>query len=837
MIKIPFNNVVHIIDDDVKTKELYEKVINEQKKMYNYLLNDNLKSRYNNVTIDWIYKYYPNIPLGECENVNKNEKIYGLDCAKAYTSCLLNLEFLTQIDFFELPKKYDGHEIKDYFIYLVEILETNDIFNKSFTHMFGINLKQLNLDYEIKEYLEYTRIISNKKCKKEIKNLYNKSGLSEKLCKFICNSSIGMTGKKYNKKTLTKICEDLKNAELYKKFYNDGETYPIGDNDDDLYLFVKKYEEKLINGFVFIDMLIKDTNRMKMYKLNNDLINFGVNVVGYKVDCVFFTIPNNKLMNLLGKSITIEDIKNKFVNHDSNKTIFDNIGSYKLIDVDYDDFSGNLKEIEYKNIDYMPIEENNKIFLINIGDEYNPDLIKIDNYNCIIIKGLTAGTGKTELCLIYALSLKVKFVVVVPHNKNIDDIKKRINKLNKNQFVDYDVMTYHHFFNMDPNGNKLHNKINYNDYKLVIFEEIYTMNSNLLINVHKLMNKFSNLKYIANGDINQLPPVDEKLNDKKKCEMIDYLFKNQIKLKISKRFKNDERFKHIKKLVDKYIDSSEEQQKECINYIINELFKNQHINNLECLEKLGINNAITYTNDSRNYINDYIHKLNLKKNNEQEYYYKGLKLICKQRIKTKEFKFNKNQEYSITNIDKKNNNIYIENQCFKREVVENNFTLNYVYTCHSAQGITIDDKYLICDYKFEYVNLKWLYTAITRSTDLNNIYFYTEFIQTDKIKIKQHIKKMIINYKEQDKKACRELDDKKYITYEWVINKIKKQNSLCYHCGNMIDIDIHNKLNNDDKLTIDRKINDISHYKTNCILSCLSCNLSKKEQQQEIIEL
>jgi len=236
---------------------------------------------------------------------------------------------------------------------------------------------------------------------------------------------------------------------------------------------------------------------------------------------------------------------------------------------------------------------------------------------------------------------------------------------------------------------------------------------------------------------------------------------------------------------------------------------------------LTILNLLTHTNDSRNYINDYIHKLNLKKNDKQDYYYNGLKLICKQRIKTKEFKFNKNQEYSITKIDKKNNNIYIEDQCFKRETVENYFTLNYVYTCHSAQGITIDDKYLISDYKFEYVNLKWLYTAITRSTDLNNIYFFTEFIQTDKIKIKQHIKKMIINYKEQDKKALRELDDKKYITYEWIIKKIKKQNSLCYYCGNMIDIDIHNKLNNDEKLTIDRKINDISHYKTNCILSCL----------------
>ena len=43
----------------------------------------------------------------------------------------------------------------------------------------------------------------------------------------------------------------------------------------------------------------------------NELINFCVNVVGYKVDCIFIIIPDNNIMKLLGKSITIEDIKNK----------------------------------------------------------------------------------------------------------------------------------------------------------------------------------------------------------------------------------------------------------------------------------------------------------------------------------------------------------------------------------------------------------------------------------------------------------------------------------------------------------------------------------------------
>jgi len=43
----------------------------------------------------------------------------------------------------------------------------------------------------------------------------------------------------------------------------------------------------------------------------------------------------------------------------------------------------------------------------------------------------------------------IKFIVVViPHNKNIDDKKKNF-KLNKNQFVDYDVMTYDYFIVLD----------------------------------------------------------------------------------------------------------------------------------------------------------------------------------------------------------------------------------------------------------------------------------------------------------------------------------------------------------------------------------------------------
>ena len=377
-----------------------------------------------------------------------------------------------------------------------------------------------------------------------------------------------------------------------------------------------------------------------------------------------------------------------------------------------------------------------------------------------MIKAPDAGAGKSHLCFTYAIHFELKFCVVVPDNRKIDEVTKKINELKGNKNIIFDVMTFHHFFNMDICGNKLHYKIDYNKYELIIFEEIYSINSILLNKVNKFKEKYENIQLIANGDIYQLPPIEEKLSDNKKNEMINYLFNNQIILKISKRFKKDYRFKQIKNLKKKFINANTEEerynQRECIKYIVNEIFKNQCISNInEFIEQNEIYNAITYTNDSRHYINNLIHKKVMNKNNNNKYYYNGLKLICKKRIKTNEMKFNINQEYSITNID--NKNIYIENKKFKKETINNNFTLNYAYTCHTAQGASINDKYIICDWQNEYADLRWLYTAITRATNFDNIYFYTDNVKTEKFIIRQHINKMIRQYIYQDKKAGREI--------------------------------------------------------------------------------
>ena len=56
-------------------------------------------------------------------------------------------------------------------------------------------------------------------------------------------------------------------------------------------------------------------------------------------------------------------------------------------------------------------------------------------------------------------------------------------------------------------------------------------------------------------------------------------------------------------------------------------------------------------------------------------------------------------------------------------LINKNFAHNYCKTCHSVQGSNIDDAITNFDHKFAYVTRKWLYTAITKATDLKQVYY------------------------------------------------------------------------------------------------------------------
>ena len=56
--------------------------------------------------------------------------------------------------------------------------------------------------------------------------------------------------------------------------------------------------------------------------------------------------------------------------------------------------------------------------------------------------------------------------------------------------------------------------------------------------------------------------------------------------------------------------------------------------------------------------------------------------------------------------------------------VKSKFISNYCRTCHSIQGSSLDSSITIFDYRFEHASREWLDVAITRATDLSQVYVY-----------------------------------------------------------------------------------------------------------------
>jgi hypothetical protein len=151
------------------------------------------------------------------------------------------------------------------------------------------------------------------------------------------------------------------------------------------------------------------------------------------------------------------------------------------------------------------------------------------------------------------------------------------------------------------------------------------------------------------------------------------------------------------------------------------------------------------------------------------------------------------------------------------------------------------------------VSRKWLYTAITRATDLSNVYFMisdkdektetiTEVDEDEKWrqrKIKSYFEQKVGRYSRQDLEAgrlnqistengLRYEHKEEFVNVEWLKNCIGKR---CGGCGcdfsfEVIDVDDDVKVESD--ITAQRLDNAIPHYLSNIIPMCRNCNCSNK---------
>ena len=164
-------------------------------------------------------------------------------------------------------------------------------------------------------------------------------------------------------------------------------------------------------------------------------------------------------------------------------------------------------------------------------------------------------------------------------------------------------------------------------------------------------------------------------------------------------------------------------------------------------------------------------------------------------------------------------------------IINTNFIYNYCMTAHSRQGSSIDDNITIFDYRFKYVCRNWLWVAITRATDLNNVYFY-DYKEDNSLSdtlINSYFERKIAGYIKQDLQAKRTINKDNFVNVEWLNNCI---NQTCRYCNTDLYIDLDNNDYITSNITANRINNKEAHHLDNiepCCINC-TCSLSNREK-------
>lgn len=105
-----------------------------------------------------------------------------------------------------------------------------------------------------------------------------------------------------------------------------------------------------------------------------------------------------------------------------------------------------------------------------------------------------------------------------------------------------------------------------------------------------------------------------------------------------------------------------------------------------------------------------------------------------------------------------------------------------------------------------------------------------EFIEIHGIFIRE-IERKIYNYRQQDLLKSI-LNPEKFITIKDIIYKLCECNLNCYYCKDEMFI-LYKMVRESKQWSVDRIINSNGHNKDNIVLSCLECNLKRRNKNKD----
>lgn len=158
-------------------------------------------------------------------------------------------------------------------------------------------------------------------------------------------------------------------------------------------------------------------------------------------------------------------------------------------------------------------------------------------------------------------------------------------------------------------------------------------------------------------------------------------------------------------------------------------------------------------------------------------------------------------------------------QIGKNQYPRNWFVDSGGQTGHAVQGSTIDQPFVILESDHFYATREWFYTAVTRATQLKDVWIYTGPSTTGKIETL--LFKKMASYVKQDKDAGRPIGSD-FITVRWMKAQIGKQNQCCARCFCQVKLEFEPK--DPEQISFNRRNNDLPHTEANTEITCLSCN-------------
>ena len=502
------------------------------------------------------------------------------------------------------------------------------------------------------------------------------------------------------------------------------------------------------------------------------------------------------------------------------------IGDWRLEEKKTITLPTQLYTYKFNEVPEIPTISNIKV---EVEDEWDTKTTceKIMLRNPVIIRGKFPGTGKSYIGE-YFQKMGKNVLFVVPTNRLLQE-------------KEVEATTYNKFFSIAVQedasadasrgsqardvGEKLP-MFDYSPFNVVVFDEVYMSNLYVLDKIRRFIKENPDIIVIGTGDVKQLQGVEVMTNCQNPAvyidNCIDIVFKYNIFLEVCKRVgaKDSEEGDRNREIINNMYNDFWE-SKLPIQDIIPKYFETTD-------DIMASEHNIAYTNiRCRNVANEIRNRLNKK-----DKYEVGEILIARKWIKQP--RVNVNLRYRITSIEHDELGALITLQNIANDedefmlfeaVVDNNFIYSYCATCHSSQGASVKGSITIHEYNLPIASREWIWTSITRCVDFRKVRFYSNPSfdkQMDRNMIMRYFKNKVENYKLQDRKAVREINEEEYITSEWCLKMFK---SRCEKCNTAFNFEVkHGKLCSN--FTAQRLCNDYGHHLDNCCAYCLWCNVS-----------